>query len=103
MSNSEWMDDVIENSGSKIKASDVFTTMFTKNYLENPQCLLELGIAIVLDKPIVIIAVDGIKVPENLKKIAVMVETVDGKSKHDMKRAMRCIGKVLDDLGIINE
>jgi len=97
----EWMKKIIDDSGAKIKSSEVFTTMLSESYLENPQCLLELAMAIVLDKPVFVIALDDVKVPENLIKMGAHVERVKRGSDADMKRAVRSIGKVASDIGAI--
>lgn len=90
---SEWMRQVVKRSGEKILNSEIYLSLFTKNFKEDPQCLLELGIAIMLDKPITLLVKDGASVPENLKKICVAIEyfkgpdDLDAATKRLMKKA----------------
>ncbi len=92
----DYMKRVVDESGAKIKGCEVYASLLSEDFMKNPQCLLELGMAIVLDKPIVVIAINGQKVPENLRKVAKIVESANGKA--DMKRAVRSIGKVISEL-----
>jgi len=94
----EWMHRVIKDSGSKIADSKVYLSLFSEGSDRDPQCLLELGIAMMLDKPIVVVATEGVKIPENLRKVAVIVENVDSSIPSDMKRAMRSVGKVISEI-----
>jgi len=93
-----WMKGVVDGSKGKIQGSKVFSSLLSKDYLENPQCLLELAMAIVMDKPIALIVMKGTKVPKNLQTVAKVIEYVDPEIPSDMKRAVRCIGKVISEL-----
>ena len=72
-----WMKRVSERSGEGIKNSEVYMGVASMDYMKEPQCALELGIAIMLDKPIALLVMEGVKIPENLRKVAVAVETCD--------------------------
>lgn len=61
-------------SGEKIESSECFLSLFTKNYKEDPVCALQLGIAILLDKPICLVVQKGEEIPGHLKKIAFAIE-----------------------------
>lgn len=94
----EWMNKVVENSGPKIAKSAVYTGLYSKNFVKDPRCALELGMAMFLDKPIAIIAMDGEPIPENVKKVATIIEHVDSKVPGDMKRAVGKIAQMVIDL-----
>lgn len=82
----EWMKKVIEASSKKISERELFCSILSPNYIENPQCALELGLAILMDKPIVILAQENQNIPTILKKVAFAIETYKGPD--DMQQAM---------------
>lgn len=54
-----------------ISKSDVFVSLVTENYLKGDcKCALEIGLAILLNKPIRLLVKEGTCVPDNLKKVA---------------------------------
>lgn len=57
-----------------VDESNVFVTMLSPDMVRNPlaeiQPVVELGAAILLDKPIIIIEMRGVQTPENLRKVA---------------------------------
>ncbi len=93
-----WVKDVAKTSGPKIQNSEVFTSIFTNNYIQSPQCALELGLAIMMDKPIVIVAIDDQQIPKHLTKIASCIERVKSNDKDGMDRAMASIHKSIQSL-----
>lgn len=74
----EWAKNVVENSGKKIAKSDVFCSIFTNDYMKDPQCALELGISLLMDKPIVLVVKEGTSIPKRLKQIAECIEFFKG-------------------------
>lgn len=72
----------VKNAG-KLEGTDVFLSLFTEGYKEDYKCLAELGLAIMLDKPIALLVEKGTKVPENLKKIAIIEEYFGEKGLKD--------------------
>lgn len=86
----DWMKRIGNTSGRKIQESDLYTALVTKNFLENPQCALEIGFAILMDKPIAILALDGVEIPENLRKVATIIENVEA-SKEGMQKGADAI------------
>ena len=88
----EWMRMIAQKQGPRIKQSQMYMSLVTDNFLEDPRCALELGLAILMNKPIVLIAEPNQKIPEALVKIAKVVERADFNNKTDMERAMASIG-----------
>ena len=91
--------------GEKIEDSAVFMSLYTQSYKDDPMCALQLGIAIMLDKPIGIIAEDGVSVPEVLARIASGVETFSrdptfppGHQKSDAIQA--AAGRLIKKMGL---
>lgn len=74
MEKEEWMDKVVESSGKQIEDADSFLIIFTDNYKKSPECALQLGIAILMDKPIGLVVKKGTEVPDVLKRIAFQIE-----------------------------
>lgn len=86
----------VAGSEPLIEKSAMFVSLFSKGWRKDPTPLLQLSIAILLDKPICIIAVDNEVVPETLKKIAFAIEYV--KNPEDMQGAVEAIYKKLEAL-----
>lgn len=87
----EWLQEAVKRSAKPIQQSNMFVSLATKNYIESPLCALQLGLAILMDKPIVIIADKNEKMPEALVKIAKVIERVDFDDKADMDRALTSV------------
>lgn len=84
-----WLQRVAEGSGKRIEQSNVFLSIVTASYQREPQCALELGIAVMLDKPIYLIVPKGTKVSENLRRLARGLEFFDPDDPEDMHRAAK--------------
>lgn len=57
----------------KISQSSIFLTLFTGDmYKETIPCL-QLGLAMMLDKPIIIACEKGTKIPDNMRKVATAI------------------------------
>ena len=54
----------------KISNSDIFLSLVTQNYLNDAYCALQIGIALLLDKPIVVVIKEGIECPNKLAFVA---------------------------------
>src|SRR5687768_9747944 len=68
-----------ERTNIKVGGSSMFVSIFSEGYLKDPLCLMQLSMAILLDKPI-ILAVPWYardKLPENLKKVATAIIHMD--------------------------
>jgi len=59
----------------KIRSSDVFVSLVTENYLKG-ECrnALEIGLAILLNKPIRLLVKEGTPIPSGLLKVAEKIE-----------------------------
>lgn len=53
-----------------IKESAIFASLVSESYLTDPKCMLQLGAALCLDKPICLIILDNAKVPDKLFQVA---------------------------------
>lgn len=77
-----------------LQSSSTFVSVFSTDSVRDPQCMLQLGAAVILDKPIMIMVMDDVVVPENLKKIAIAIERVREGSSEDMKRAINKLADI---------
>lgn len=59
----------------KISSSKVFVSVVTEDYIKDGgRCALELGLAMLLDKPIRLLVREGTVVPRNIQRIAEKIE-----------------------------
>lgn len=77
------MDDTVE----KIRATDTFVAMCNGTF-DDPLMLMQMGVAIFLDKPIMLVVNRDTPVPENLKKVAQKIEYADWSDPEDMRGAI---------------
>lgn len=96
----KWALEVTKKSGPRIEEATVFTALATKNFMKNPQCALELGLAVLMDKPIILIADHNEKLPENLIKIARAIQRVDLENPEDMRKAAEAVANLADQVEI---
>lgn len=89
----EWLKKASEGSLPKLEQSSVYAGIATENFLKDPVCALQLGYAILLDKPIVLIADKTMQLPASLVKVAKLIERVDIKSQEDMSRASKAVAE----------
>jgi len=58
----------------KINSSAVFLALFNEKMAKDPICLMQMGLAIYLDKPIALLVPEGAVIPENLRRVAQKIE-----------------------------
>lgn len=82
----DWLKEAVARNAPKMQESSMFASIVTDGFFKDPTCMLQIGMAVLMDKPIVIIADKDTKIPASLMKIARLVERVDLKSDADMSR-----------------
>lgn len=92
----EWLDAHAKDSGDKIENSAMMCSVMTPNALKDPLCALQIGYAILLDKPIVLIADETMEIPKHLIKIATAIEKIRLGNAQDMARAQGTIRKIME-------
>lgn len=88
-----------EGSAKKIAESGSFLAIFTSNFKESAVPLLQLGIAIMMDKPIILLIPKehwGIKIPIHLEKIASLIRRVDFDNEAEMAIVRRQIVEITE-------
>lgn len=93
-----WLKKAVKENGEKIKESTGFVSIFTTNYEKEPLCALQIGLAVLLDTPIIIIADHKQTIPLHITKIARLIERVDINNPSDMGRASKAIERVVATL-----
>lgn len=96
----EELKKVAASSYDKMQHSRIFVTLFTKNMITDPVPVLQLGMAIMMNKPIAVLALDGVEVPEALSSRAFAVKRVSGNDREGMYSAMQEILKAADEAKI---
>lgn len=84
---SDWDREWLRKTHEKIEGSGMFLSLFGENYKEDPTALVQLAFAMMLDKPIYIVAQEGSKIPKKFLKIAEGVEFY--KDQTDVQRAVQ--------------
>jgi nucleoside 2-deoxyribosyltransferase len=60
----------INKNRKGIEQTDIYLAIFTDSFIYEERCMFEIGLAMLQDKPIMLVVLDGTQVPEHLKKIA---------------------------------
>ena len=80
-----------------MKDSAMFMQIFTADISKDPTPALQLGYAMMLDKPIVIVAPRGTPIPENIKKAARAIAFFD---QNDAESVSVAVIEVLKEAGL---
>ena len=97
----KWLKKAAISSREKIEDSSIFLSLFTKNYRDDPLCALQLGIAIMLGKPIAILAPEGAEIPDTLARLADSVQVYN--SKEGPKGIQDAVARVVVDMGLTSK
>src|SRR5262247_2222615 len=68
----------------KIKGSNIFLALVTENWKRDPEPLLQLGFAMMLEKPIYLTVPQDAKIPRALERIADGIERYVGPEDHEL-------------------
>jgi hypothetical protein len=83
-----------------VKESATFLQLYTPNFdpQKDPAYALQLGAAILLDKPLVIIAPEGVTVPPKLRAVADAIQFYVEGDMPSMEQATR---RALEAIGVV--
>lgn len=87
----EWCRKNIERNEGPMSESAIFASLLSGNYKNDPLCALQLGLAIMMDKPLVLIVDKSQQVPKHLVRIAERIEYIDMDNKEEYQRAVQAI------------
>jgi hypothetical protein len=73
----DWLGDAAERNAKGMEDCGFFLGLFSGKYKEDSLCLLQFGLAMVLDKPIVLVVEPGTKIPKNVRRVAVGILECD--------------------------
>lgn len=73
----EWLRAAVERTLGPLRESGIFLAIFSTDYVKDARAVLELGLAILLDKPIALVIRPGQVIPTNIRRLAVAVEELD--------------------------
>lgn len=77
----EQLKKAAEVNFKQVKSSSVFLSILTPDYVDEPIAMMQLGMAVMLDKPLFLMVKKGTEVPETLRLIArKLVEFTDPES-----------------------
>jgi len=79
--------EIAEENYKAIAGSTVFIQLHNKKMTEEPIPLMQLGLAIMLDKPIGLMVQEGEQLPEKLKKVADAITYFDKADGGSVKKA----------------
>lgn len=91
-----WVRDAVKRNGEAMERSTFVLSIFTGNYNKDPIAVLQFGLAVCLDKPIVLLVPNGVEIPENVRKVATAIEFYvagDRKSMEDATARLMEIAK----------
>lgn len=76
-----------------INSSETFCVLFNEKMLEEVIPVLQMGLAIYLDKPIVIVAARGAEIPMNVRRVAVAIEEYEHDDQGSFEAAVRRVAQ----------
>lgn len=85
----EWLKRHAASSGEGMKKSSIFLALASNDSVKDALFCLQLGYAIMLNKPVVAMVEADMKVPPLLEKIATKIIRLDTKSEEDRARAFK--------------
>ena len=88
-----------EEMAQGLSNSSIYLALVTKNFMKDPTCATQLGLAVLLDKPIALVSFPDVEIPENLKRLAQATTEVKEESAGGMKVA---VDDVMAQLGVTN-
>jgi hypothetical protein len=69
----DWLINAADRNCAMIDDSKVFLSLFSRDMTKDAIPCLQLGLAMMLDKPIIVVAAPEDEIPENLQNVAVAI------------------------------
>lgn len=91
----------VEDMAYKMGESAFSLTLFTDNFAKGIDSLLQFAVAVMLDKPILLLVPTGVVVPETVKRIAVAIEYCDMNDKAAMDTAVKRLITIAKEKAIL--
>ncbi len=93
-----WVSDVEENLYPKMDSSGMVMSLVPDGKPDAKFCV-ELGMAIMLDKPIISVVMPGRVIPERLKRVSDRIVTGDMKTKAGREELSRKLAEAMERIG----
>jgi hypothetical protein len=87
-------------NGKRLIESENFVGIISPKFFEEPHCALQIGLAVLHDKPIFLLVSNKVKVPALLEKVAAKIVYADFEDKDGLAGAMDAIKKFVLELEI---
>lgn len=95
----EKLKKIAAESAKGLNQSQIMISIFTESYKKDPVTLIQLGMSILMDKPMAFVVPYGVQVPENIIAVAKAIEYYDANDKSTMEIATdRLMNKMKDYL-----
>ena len=86
---------------AKLDDSALFVSLVSEAYLRDASCLLQLGMAVALDKPIYLAVKRGTVIPENFRRLARAIE--EFASAEDVEYATKRLIEAARTAGVLGD
>ena len=87
---------IAKENREKISGAVVFMELFNEKIAEEPIPMMQLGMAVMLDKPILLLVPRGAKIPRNLVVMAKAIEYFDPGGNGSLKAAVEKLLKEVE-------
>lgn len=77
----------------RLNESNIYAGIVSPGFLTDPACALQLGFAILNNKPIFLLVDKDLTIPESLVKVAKGIERIDRDKPGDVERAAKIMGE----------
>jgi hypothetical protein len=78
-----------KQSYNLMKDSHMYLGMVTPEFFKDPVCMIQLGLAVLLDKPLYLLVRKNVPIPQHLRNIASAIEIVEDDSQEAYEQASR--------------
>jgi hypothetical protein len=93
-----WLNEAAARSKGNIENCEMYAGVVTKSFIEDPLCALQLGYALLLDKPIVLIVDKNVQIPASLVRASKLIERVDFDDPDWASKATGAISTYIKDM-----
>lgn len=91
-----WLKKAAKASKDRIKSSQVFLSIWSEGLQKDPLCALQIGLAVLMDKPIGIIAPEGQALPLSLLRVSAGVNFYRPEDPDDLERSTKALLRHMD-------
>ena len=95
-----WLEDATKDMMPKMKSSAFVMSLYPRDGLPDPKFCMELGAALMMDKPILMIVSDNIAIPQRLRELVTRTVTINGTEMNsdNKERIQVAISEMLTEL-----